>query len=172
MISLSNRLREKSQELNLFSTGDREKLETKHIPDALAVSDFWELPDGASVVDLGTGGGLPGLALAVDYPEADFILIDSRVKKVKAVNEVIDSMEIENARAVSGRFEELAHMDELREIFDFAVARAVAPLPLLLEYAAGFLKRDGHFYAWKGSNYEEELKAASKAMHCLSFRFD
>lgn len=166
--TLAQILQKKSQELNLFSTGDREKLESKHIPDSLAILDFVDL--SGRVLDIGTGGGLPGLALASSLPETEFVLMDAREKKVNAVREVAKELGLENVKCVAGRFEELAH-GELRESFDFVTARAVAELRVLLEYAAGFLDVGGRLYAWKSADYQGEIDAAENAMEALEMDF-
>ncbi len=159
--NLARILRKKSQKLNLFSAGDREKLEEKHIPDSLAVLDFWDTRQ-RRVLDIGTGGGLPGLALAVACDGMEFVLMDAREKKIKVVKEVAEELELENVDCVVGRFEELAREDEFRGGFDVVVARAVAELPVLLEYAVGFLKKGGKLYAWK--SVEERAENAEKVL--------
>jgi 16S rRNA (guanine527-N7)-methyltransferase len=172
---LATLLKTKSERVNLFSTRDRELLGEKHIPDSLAILEFCELYGSEDqvlqVADIGTGGGLPGLALAIARPGTDFTLIDSRQKKIEAVQEVVDELGLENVHTVSGRFERLAHDTKFRKKFDIVTARAVAPLPTLLEYVAGFLKLKGEFYAWKGVGYETELESAKKAMHVLGLEF-
>ena len=164
-------LQQKSNELNLFSAGDREKLESKHIPDSLAVMDFWKPKDGVQVLDLGSGGGIPALPLAISYPKVNFTLSDARQKKMDAMYDIKRELELENVTVVSGRFEELAHMPDFREKFDFVTARAVAPLPVLLEYAAGFLKPGGRLLAWKGPASENELLASKAARGQLYMDF-
>lgn len=106
----------------------------------------------------------------MDQPEVQFTLIDARAKKVKAVEEVATELGLKNVDCVSGRFEELAR-EELRESFDVVTARAVAPLPVLLEYAAGFIQPGGVLLAWKSGNYGEELEASHKAQHVLNMQF-
>ncbi len=156
-------LEQTSKELNLFSAGDRLKIGDKHLPDSMAVLQFWNPQKDIRVADIGTGGGLPGLALAVTCPEASFTLMDAREKKVRAVKGISEELGLENTRVISGRFEELAREQKYREQFDVVTARAVAALPLLLEYATGFLKVGGSLYAWKGPDYEAELKATKIA---------
>lgn len=160
----------KSAELNLFSRSDRELIGTKHLPDALAFKQLNIDLSGKNVIDLGTGGGLPGLALALEFPDAKFCLVDARAKKIKAVSQIGADLGLENANYLSGRLEDLAHEPEFREQFDLALARALAPLPILLEYACGFLPVGGLLVAWKGQNADVELIEAKKA--CTEFGFE
>ncbi len=164
-------LQKKSAELNLFSAGDRLKLGDKHIPDALAVLDFWKVESGQRGADIGTGGGIPGLVLANALPDVEFMLVDSTEKKIKANEDMADELGLQNVFTAVGRFENLGHEHELREQFDFVTARAVAELPVLLEYVAGFLKVGGHFYAWKQADYEAELLSSKKAQQVLAVKF-
>lgn len=168
MPTLVEVLQKKSAELNLFSAGDRLKLADKHIPDALAVLDFWE--PGERVADIGTGGGLPGLALACERPDLEFTLVDSTAKKVEAIMDMAEELDLRNVQGLIGRFEDLAHERKWREQFDTVTARAVAELPVLLEYVAGFLKVGGKFYAWK-ADYMPELKASETAQEILGLEF-
>lgn len=169
--TLKNLLERKSQQLNLFSAKDSELLGEKHFPDALAVLNFWKLEDGMEVLDLGSGGGIPALPLAVSCPNANFTLSDARRKKMDAMYDIAKhELDLPNVRIISGRFEEIAHLPDFREKFDMVTARAVAPLPVLIEYAAGFLKTGGVLYAWKGPGYEEELAAAKNALIALHMK--
>jgi 16S rRNA (guanine527-N7)-methyltransferase len=171
--TLRSLLEKKSQQLNLFSAKDRELLEEKHFPDALAILDFWKLEGGMNVLDLGSGGGIPALPLAVSCPQAHFTLSDSRSKKMDAMYDIAKhELEIVNVVIISGRFEETAHLPDFREAYDITTARAVAPLPVLLEYAVGFLKTGGRLYAWKGPDYEAELAASKNAMQKLHMEFE
>lgn len=164
-------LQKKSAELNLFSAGDRLKLGEKHVPDALAALDFWDVKAGDCVADIGTGGGLPGLALANALPGVDFTLVDSTAKKIDAIEEMAKELNLKNVHGLVGRFEELAHEKKWREQFDAVTARAVAELPVLLEYVAGFLKVGGKFYAWKQADYAAELESSAKAREVLGLQF-
>ncbi len=162
-------LRKSSAELNLFSAGDRDKLAEKHLPDALAILPFFSFQKGAELLDLGTGGGIPGLPLAIECPDFFFTLCDARQKKCAAIDSMIADLALKNAQTLSGRFEDLAHERAHRAHYDGVLARAVAPLPVLLEYAAGFLKDGGKLYAWKGQNHEIELQEAQNALKILGF---
>lgn len=172
MKDLIEALRQESGKLNLFSSGDREKLEIKHIPDSLAVLEFWKPLPEDKVADIGTGGGLPGLALAKECPEVYFTLIDSREKKIQAVKNIAENVGLENVEVIAGRLEDLAHEKKYREQFDAVTARALAPLPTLLEYAAGFIKEGGQLFAWKGSEFLDELKASEAAQEALDLHFE
>ncbi|MFA5792305.1 MAG: 16S rRNA (guanine(527)-N(7))-methyltransferase RsmG [Candidatus Gracilibacteria bacterium] len=156
-------LTQKSEQLNLFSAGDRLLLMDKHVPDALKILDFWEPSKGENVIDLGTGGGIPGLVLAVSLPEIKFTLVDSREKKIRALAEISDEIGLKNVWFSSERIEDLAHNENFREKFSFVTARAVAELPTLLEYASGFLKVGGKLFAWKSADFEAELKSSLRA---------
>jgi 16S rRNA (guanine527-N7)-methyltransferase len=156
-------LTEKSEHLNLFSAGDRLKLAEKHIPDSLKVLDFWRPKENEKIIDLGTGGGLPGLALAVSCPHANFTLLDSHAKKIDAVSEIANELNLKNVDFICDRIEEVAHEKKYREQFNFVTARALAELPTLLEYASGFLKVGGQLFAWKSGDYAEELKNSLRA---------
>jgi 16S rRNA (guanine527-N7)-methyltransferase len=111
---------------------------------------------------------VPGLPLAEHFSNVQFVLCDSVQKKLKALEEV--SASLKNVEFLWGRFEEL--VEEERGQFDLVMARAVAPLPILLEYAAGFLREGGYLLAWKGPGAEEELQASHKAQELLGLRFE
>ncbi len=171
---LAAELASKSEQLNLFSAGDRLKLESKHFPDALAALDHTAdlFHEGNRVLDLGTGGGIPGLVLATAQPDLLFTLCDAREKKIRAVLSVAELCNLKNVSGLWGRFEDLAQDPAHRGRFDLVVARAVAALPTLLEYSAGFLKVQGHLLAWKGSEWQAELALSQNALQILGLEFN
>ena len=128
-----------NQKLNLTSTKDRHELEVKHVQDSLALLEIFELEEGQRVLDLGSGGGFPGIPLAIMAPETEFVLVDSTEKKMRAVQAIANELGLSNVQTVVGRAEELAHQPLYRERFGLVVSRAVAALPTLLEFAAGFV---------------------------------
>lgn len=115
------------------------------------------------VIDVGSGAGFPGLALKVARPDLDVTLLDATAKKVAFVNEVISELGIDGARAIHGRAEELGREPRYREHFDVGTARAVAPLPVLLEFVTPFLDIGGTAFLPKGPRIEDELEAGSRA---------
>lgn len=172
LVVFLDQLEQWNQKLNLISYKDRHELMVKHVQDSLALLEVFELEKGQRVLDLGAGGGFPGLPLAIMAPETEFVLLDSIAKKMKAVQAMADEIGLHNVKTLVGRAEELAHDEHYRESFGLVVSRAVAPLATLLEYAAGFVCVHGVFVAYKSANYEAELEAAEKAMKTLGFSFE
>ena len=129
------------------------------------------LPPGAArIIDVGSGAGFPGIPLAICLPEARFVLLDSLGKRVEFLNSVIGALGL-NAEALHLRAEDGARRTELREGFDLAVARAVAPLNLLAEYLLPFVRVGGHMLAYKGPGLDEERAGAEFALETLGGRF-
>ena len=129
------------------------------------------LPEAhASLIDVGSGAGFPGIPLAICLPETEIVLMDSLGKRVEFLHSVIEALHL-NARAVHLRAEDGARKHEYREAFDLATARAVAPLNLLCEYLLPFVKPGGRMLALKGPGLDEEVAAAENALSVLGGRF-
>ena len=124
----------------------------------------------ASLIDVGSGAGFPGIPLAICLPETNIVLMDSQGKRVEFLESVIETLHL-NARAVHLRAEDGARKPEFREAFDLATARAVAPLNLLCEYLLPFVRVGGQMLALKGPGLDEEVAAAENAMNLLGGRF-
>ena len=172
LIAFLDQLEKWNKKLNLVSCKNRNELEIKHLQDSLSLLEVFDLDEGQKVLDLGTGGGFPGIPLAIMSPEATFVLTDSTAKKITAVQIMAQEIGLNNVELLSARFEELAHEDAFREEFGLVLARAVAPLSTLLEYAAGFVCVNGLFVAYKSADYEKELKDSAKAQKALGLTFD
>lgn len=166
----AERLMDANKTMNLVKVDGIEMLETRHIQDSLAALKLPRVRNATRMLDLGTGGGLPGLPLAIALPRVKFTLVDGTSKKIRVLSEIIDELEIRNATAVAGRAEILAHQPAYRQTFDVVTARAVAPLDVLIERAAPFCKPGGALVAFKGIRLHEELKTARALFPQLQIR--
>jgi len=124
------------------------------------------------ILDLGTGGGFPLLPLAICLPSSSFAGMDSVQKKITAVQHIVDELKLTNVRLVCGRSEELAREDTHREQYDVVLARALAPLNILLELAAPFVKTGGRLLCWKSMNIDRELQDSLLARAELSCQME
>lgn len=158
---------EKNQHMNLTAITDPEEFKLKHIQDSLIIVDYLPIAPGMKIADLGTGAGFPGLPLAIVHPDCEFHLMDSVNKKLRFVSEAAADLGLNNVHVHHGRFEDLAHQPEHREQYDLVVARAVAPLPVLLEYMAGFVTLNGQMVAYKSQKFAEELAESEQALKQL-----
>lgn len=149
---------------NLVSSGDRALLATTHVPESVALAQPLGAAHGSSWLDLGTGGGLPGLALAIDRPDVRWTLLDATAKKVRAVASFAAELGLDNVETVCARAEDAAWDPAYRGSFDGVVARAVAPLAVLAELARGFVRPGGMLGAVKGPTWEDEARQATTAL--------
>jgi 16S rRNA (guanine527-N7)-methyltransferase len=157
--SFADLLREWNQKVNLVSRKDMERFETKHLAHSLVATKILSLMPKARLLDVGTGGGLPGIPLAICYPEAQFTLLDSIGKKIAVVEDMVNRLELRNTKVVRGRVEELP----AKKSFDFVLGRAVAALPTFIGWTRKKIRKgkrhfpiNGILY-WKGGDYAEEL---------------
>jgi 16S rRNA (guanine527-N7)-methyltransferase len=125
-----------------------------------------------SLIDVGTGGGFPGIPLKIAQPDLRVTLLDGTAKKVAFCDEVIRTLDLKDAHAVHGRAEELAHQPAHREKYDVVIARAVAPLPALVEYLLPLASVGGLCIAMKGSDALVEAQQAAGALAKLGGRLD
>lgn len=158
---------ELNQHINLTAITDRDEFIRKHYIDSLLCVGYDEFRNAKTIIDVGTGGGFPGVPLAVAFPEKKFVLIDSLNKRIKIINELCEKLGIRNVTAVHGRAEELARRKDMRDSFDLCVSRAVANMSTLSEYCLPFVKKGGSFIAYKGPECADEVRAASRAIKLL-----
>ena len=154
---------------NLVSASQRTTVRDTHIAEAAAIAAVLPAGAGQTWIDLGTGGGLPGLVCAAIQPSVRWMLIDASRKKIDAVTGFAAELVLPNVTAVWGRAEVLAHDRAYRGQADGVVSRAVAPLPTLLELARGFLRRGGWCVAVKGPSADDEIAASEGARAILGF---
>lgn len=152
-------LREWNGKINLISRKDIDYLEERHLSHCLAITNHLKLMNGARIMDVGTGGGFPGIIMAICYPQAHFTLIDSIGKKIAVVQDLADKLGLKNVDARQCRAE------EVKKQFDFITGRAVKNLPEYFSWIKNNLRRgerhsipNGVLY-WKGGNLDDELEA-------------
>lgn len=157
-------LLKEGQRLNLTGVTDETELWRRHVCDSLALWPLVAESGVRSLMDVGSGGGLPGLPLACVCPTVQVTLLDATRKKVEAIDRMVRDVGLDNARAAWGRAETLAHDAAFREQYDVATARAVAALPTLVELAAGFVRVGGPCWFFKtAAGLQTEAPAAESA---------
>lgn len=156
-----------NEHINLTAITDAAGVSEKHFVDSLLILDQVPLAKGASLIDVGTGAGFPGMVLAIARPDLRVTLLDSLNKRALWLLLVSEELGIRNVICRHGRAEELAAMPEVRESFDYATARAVARLDVLSEYCLPLVRKGGTFIACKGPAGEQELAEADAAIRAL-----
>lgn len=160
-------LLETNKVMNLTAITEPGEVAVKHIADSLSCYDEKYFPEGASLLDLGTGAGFPGVPLAIFRPDLTVTFFDSLQKRLNFLRDVCLETGLGKVAFLHGRAEEMAHQEAYRERFDLVTSRAVARLSILCEWALPYVRKDGLFIALKGAQYEEELKEASNALRIL-----
>jgi 16S rRNA (guanine527-N7)-methyltransferase len=157
-VALENLYKDWNLKINVVSRKDIEELYLRHVLHSLGIAMVQGFNPGSDILDVGTGGGFPGIPLAILFPESNFILVDSIGKKIKVVEEVVDGLQLRNVTPINSRVE------ELNKQFDFIVSRAVAAMPTFVHWVKGKIKkesvherRNGILYL-KGGDLSEELK--------------
>ncbi len=154
-----------NEKMNLTGITDPYGMVVRHFLDSLTLVPF--LPEGASLIDVGTGAGFPAVPAAIARPDIRVTLLDSLNKRLTFLNAVCEELALP-CTTVHARAEDGGHLTNLREQFDVATARAVAALPTLCEYCVPFVKTGGVFVALKGPESDNELPAALKAAKALA----
>ena len=154
-----------NSKINVISRKDMEHFYEHHVLHSLTIAKYFEMLPGMKVMDLGTGGGFPGIPLAIMFPQTAFYLIDGTGKKIKVVNAVKDAIGLENVMAEHKRAE------EVKEKFDIITGRAVMTLPEIANLAGNKLRIRGDVEAGgilylKGGDLTDEIKALNRYWHC------
>lgn len=160
-------LMEWNQVMNLTAITDYHDVLKKHFVDSLSLVKAYPVNSPATVIDVGTGAGFPGLALKIAFPDLKITLLDSLNKRIQFLNAVIEELGLLQTETIHGRAEDFAKSEKWREKFDLCVSRAVANLSVLSEYCLPFVKQGGTFVAYKSENISEEIHAAERAIKIL-----
>ena len=151
-----------NSKINVISRKDIDNLYMHHVLHSLSILKFYSFNDGSKILDIGTGGGFPGIPLAIFLENCEFTLIDGKAKKIKVVNEVATSLDLKNVAGLHKRAE------EFKEKFDFVITRAVTTIDKLKLWSYPLLKKKNTgpmpsgLFAYKGGNINEELKLLDK----------
>lgn len=160
-----------NQHMNLTGIVDEKEVYIKHFLDSISSVKNGYIKDGISLIDVGTGAGFPGLPLRICLENINLTLLDSLNKRINFLQEVSKNVEIDNVKYIHGRAEDFGKLEEYREKYDVATARAVAGLPVLMEFCVPFVKVGGYFVCLKGPNANLELEESKAAMEVLGVEF-
>lgn len=151
-----------NEQINVISRKDTENFYERHVLHSIGIAKVMKFKKGSSILDIGTGGGFPGIPLAILFPECQFTLVDSIGKKIKVVNEVAKALELTNVKGIHARAETIPDQ------FDFIVSRAVTAMPAFLRWVDGKFKKEQHndlpngILYLKGGDLKEEMSTIKK----------
>jgi len=163
MVRYGEAILEKNMVINLTAITDENEFLVKHLLDSLTAASLNEVR--GKILDVGTGGGFPGVIIKIHDRSREVVVVDSKKKKLSVVEEICKELGIV-VDVLHKRVEIMSH-EEARQSFDCVVARAVAPMPRLLEYCLGLVKIGGHLLTMKGPDVENEISSASEAERML-----
>ena len=159
-----------NEKINLTSITEIEDVYIKHFYDSLLLTKETNMNQISTLVDVGTGAGFPGIPVKIMYPHLQLTLIEPTGKRCLFLEKVVKELQLNDVKIVNDRAENC--IINMRETFDLATARAVSQLNILSEIVIPFVKKDGLFIAMKGSNYNEELENATKAIQTLGAKIE
>jgi 16S rRNA (guanine527-N7)-methyltransferase len=160
-----------NQKMNLTGIEEEREVFIKHFLDSISAVSNGYIKNGISLIDVGTGAGFPGLPLKICLRDIKLTLLDSLNKRINFLQEVSNTVNLEDVEFIHGRAEDFGKDSKYREQFDVATARAVAGLPILMEFCVPFVKLGGYFVCLKGPNANLELEESQKAMEVLGLEF-
>ncbi len=160
-----NYILEWNKKINLTAIKDEKEFIIKHFVDSLTISEL--INPNSKVIDVGTGAGFPGIPLKIVHDNLNLTLVDSVNKKINVLKDIIYKLNLENVEAIHTRVEDIAHKKEYREVYDYAVSRAVSNLTTLSEYLLPLVKIGGKAICMKGPNFESEIINSKKAIKLL-----
>ena len=162
-------LLEGNEKMNLTAITEPEEVIKKHFVDSITIKKY--IKEESRLIDVGTGAGFPGIPLKIVDKSIKLTLLDSLNKRINFLNEIIEKLNLKDIKTIHSRAEEYAK-NEVRESYDVAVSRAVADLPILLEYLMPYVKLNGICICMKGPKAQEELERSKKAINILGGKLE
>ena len=159
-----------NKKINLTAITDDEEIIKKHFIDSIKVFRFNYFREAKNIIDIGTGGGFPGIPIKIVNENINMVLLDSLNKRINFLNEVIKQLKLSNIQTIHGRAEDFSQDKNYREKFDIATSRAVANLTVLSELCLPYVKVNGYFVALKGPSVDVEVSEAKNAIGTLGGR--
>ena len=161
-----------NQRMNLTTITEKNEVIQKHFIDSVLLLTKYDSVklENKNIIDVGTGAGFPGIPLAIMLPKTNFVLIDSLDKRITFLKTVLEELQLSNVTLYHGRAEDYGKDISFREQFDYCVSRAVAPLPILLEYCSPFVKVDGTLLLYKSKKADQEIQDSEHALDELNWK--
>jgi 16S rRNA (guanine527-N7)-methyltransferase len=163
-------LKEWNQKINITAIKDDEEIYIKHFLDSVVLLSRDMESETKSIIDIGTGGGFPGIPLKIANINYEVTLLDSLRKRIDFLSIVVKELNLNNVNLIHGRAEDFGQSEKYREKFDICVSRAVAPLNILSELCIPFVRLGGYFAAYKSENISEEISSSESAIIKLGGR--
>lgn len=160
-------LLEWNRKVNLTAITEPQEVYVKHFIDSLSIFAFYRPPQGVKAVDIGAGAGFPGLPVKIVRGDMELTLVEAVGKKVLFLEQLVSTLGLRGVKVVKGRAEDLGRNGEFRESYELALARALAPFPVLLEYTLPLMKVGAILVAYKGPGARGEVVGAKRALDVL-----
>ncbi|MFN2216124.1 MAG: 16S rRNA (guanine(527)-N(7))-methyltransferase RsmG [Anaerolineales bacterium] len=163
----ASELVEWNSRINLTAIRDEQGIRTKHFLDSFSCIQAWKNKPPTSLIDIGTGAGFPGIPLKILYPRLKLTLVESVGKKADFCRHIVECLNLSDVEVIHARAEDVGHLENHRETYEWAIARAVARLPVLVEYLLPLVKVGGNVLAQKGDTGPAEAHSAEFAINLL-----
>lgn len=168
----SRLLRQWNEVMNLTAITDEDGIILKHFADSASPLSVLDIPKNASLIDIGTGAGFPGVPIKIIRSDIRLTLVDSLNKRINFLNTVCETLGLTGTECIHSRAEDLSRNADKRENYDYCLSRAVAPLNVLAEYCLPFVRIGGTFAALKGPNAFTEIEASDKAITLMGGKIE
>lgn len=161
-----------NEKVNLTAITEKNDVFIKHFLDSVSLLSVCNIKKNSGVIDIGTGAGFPGIPLKIVRDDINLTLVDSLAKRVVFLNQMVELLNLKNTVAIHSRAEDLSNKEDFRQQYDYSVSRAVANMPVLLEYVSPFVKVGGQIILLKGSKTKDEIESSKNAIKVLGLKLE